>query len=32
MRALPPAVRDLVLRMAGKGIFKANYRPLFEEP
>jgi FAD-dependent urate hydroxylase len=32
MRALPPAVRDLVLRMAGTRIFKANYRRLIEEP
>ena len=31
-RSLPPAVRDLVLRVAGKRIFKANYRPLAEEP
>ena len=31
-RALPPALRDLVLRIAGKRIFMANYRPLVEEP
>jgi len=31
-RALPPVVRDAVLRLAGKRIFYANYRPLIEAP
>jgi len=31
-RGLPPTVRDLVLRVAGKRIFSAHYRPLLEEP
>jgi 2-polyprenyl-6-methoxyphenol hydroxylase-like FAD-dependent oxidoreductase len=31
-RNLPPAIRDCVLRIAGKRIFKANNRPLVEEP
>jgi 2-polyprenyl-6-methoxyphenol hydroxylase-like FAD-dependent oxidoreductase len=31
-RNLPPAVRDCVLRIAGKRIFKANNRPLVKEP
>ena len=31
-RALPPTFRDLVLRVAGKRIFSAHYRPLLEDP
>jgi 2-polyprenyl-6-methoxyphenol hydroxylase-like FAD-dependent oxidoreductase len=31
-RALPPTFRDLVLRVAGRRIFSAHYRPLLEEP
>ena len=31
-RALPPTVRDLVLRVVGKRIFSAHYRSLLEEP
>jgi FAD-dependent urate hydroxylase len=31
-RNLPPAIRDCVLRIAGKRIFKANNRPLVREP
>jgi FAD-dependent urate hydroxylase len=31
-RNLPPAIRDCVLRIAGKRIFKGNNRPLVKEP
>ena len=31
-RNLPPAIRDCVLRIAGKRIFTANNRPLVKEP
>jgi 2-polyprenyl-6-methoxyphenol hydroxylase-like FAD-dependent oxidoreductase len=31
-RNLPPAVRDCVLRVAGRRILKANNRPLVKEP
>ena len=31
-RGLPPLVRNSVLRLAGRRIFKANSRPLAEEP
>lgn len=31
-RNLPPVIRDWVLRIAGKKIFKANHRPLRMEP
>jgi 2-polyprenyl-6-methoxyphenol hydroxylase-like FAD-dependent oxidoreductase len=31
-RNLPPMIRDCVLRIAGKHIFKANNRPLVKEP
>ena len=31
-RALPPVVRNSVLRPAGRRIFRANYRPLLAEP
>jgi 2-polyprenyl-6-methoxyphenol hydroxylase-like FAD-dependent oxidoreductase len=31
-RNLPPAIRDCVLRFAGKRIFKANNQPLVKEP
>ncbi len=31
-RALPQTFRDLVLRVAGKRIFSAHYRPLLEDP
>jgi 2-polyprenyl-6-methoxyphenol hydroxylase-like FAD-dependent oxidoreductase len=31
-RALPPTVRDLVLRVLGKRIFSSHYRSLLEEP
>jgi FAD-dependent urate hydroxylase len=31
-RNLPPALRNLALRLAGKRIFKANNRPLAKEP
>jgi 2-polyprenyl-6-methoxyphenol hydroxylase-like FAD-dependent oxidoreductase len=32
IRNLPPAVRDLGLRIAGKKIYRANYGPLLNEP
>ena len=32
MRYLPPAVRNNVLRLLGRQIFHANYRPLLDEP
>jgi 2-polyprenyl-6-methoxyphenol hydroxylase-like FAD-dependent oxidoreductase len=32
IRDLPSWLRDLSLRMAGVAIYKADYRPLFEEP
>jgi 2-polyprenyl-6-methoxyphenol hydroxylase-like FAD-dependent oxidoreductase len=32
MRGLPPIIRNAVLRLAGKAIFKANNRPLVNEP
>jgi 2-polyprenyl-6-methoxyphenol hydroxylase-like FAD-dependent oxidoreductase len=31
-RYLPPTVRDNVLRVLGRRIFHANYRPLLDEP
>ena len=31
-RTLPPAVRNGVLRLAGRRIFRANYRPLLTDP
>jgi len=31
-RALPPTFRDILLRVGGKRIFGANYRPLLTEP
>ena len=31
-RNLPPRLRDSVLRIAGKRIFKANNRPLVKDP
>jgi 2-polyprenyl-6-methoxyphenol hydroxylase-like FAD-dependent oxidoreductase len=31
-RYLPPAIRDNVLRVLGRRIFHANYRPLLDEP
>jgi FAD-dependent urate hydroxylase len=31
-RNLPPALRNLILRRWGRGIFHANYRPLLELP
>ncbi len=31
-RYLPPAVRNNVLRLVGRRIFNANYRPLLDEP
>ena len=31
-RTLPPAVRNGVLRVAGRRIFRASYRPLLAEP
>lgn len=31
-RTLPPVIRDLVLRLSGRRIFQANYRPLRDEP
>jgi FAD-dependent urate hydroxylase len=31
-RYLPPTVRDTVLRVLGRRIFHANYRPLLDEP
>jgi 2-polyprenyl-6-methoxyphenol hydroxylase-like FAD-dependent oxidoreductase len=31
-RNLPPAIRDCVLRFAGKRVFKANNQPLVKEP
>jgi FAD-dependent urate hydroxylase len=31
-RSLPPVVRNWVLRMAGRRIFKANHRPLLKDP
>ena len=31
-RSLHPAVRNLVLRSAGGRIYRANYRPLLEQP
>jgi 2-polyprenyl-6-methoxyphenol hydroxylase-like FAD-dependent oxidoreductase len=31
-RALPPTLRDILLRVAGRRIFGANYRPLLKEP
>lgn len=31
-RNLPPAVRNLVLRLWGRNIFRANYRPLLQLP
>jgi 2-polyprenyl-6-methoxyphenol hydroxylase-like FAD-dependent oxidoreductase len=31
-RSLPPAVRNPILRIAGRRIFRANYRPLLERP
>ena len=31
-RSLHPAVRNLVLRAAGRRIYRANYRPLLEQP
>ncbi len=31
-RNLPPAVRNLVLRVAGRWTFRADYRPLMREP
>jgi FAD-dependent urate hydroxylase len=31
-RYLPPAIRDNLLRFLGRRIFRANYRPLLDEP
>lgn len=31
-RKLPPAVRDLVLRVAGQRAFRSDYRPLMRDP
>jgi FAD-dependent urate hydroxylase len=31
-RYLPPMIRDNVLRLLGRRIFHANYRPLLDQP
>jgi 2-polyprenyl-6-methoxyphenol hydroxylase-like FAD-dependent oxidoreductase len=31
-RALPPTLRDILLRVAGRKIFSAHYRPLLQKP
>ena len=31
-RALPPLIRNLVLRTAGSRLYRANYRPLLAPP